>query len=349
MENVLVSVVIPAFNAENYIQDCVHATINQTYRNIEVIIVDDGSEDSTLQICREMASKDARVRILSRTNNGVSTARNEGIDAAKGRYIVFFDADDYPEKTLIEEYIRAIDGWKDKTVSLIATGMYFDNYYNKHVGNKDVVLEVARGYVKGEDYLLSRNSAAMLSWLKLFNFVTNKCYDLDYIKEHHIRFDKNIHIGEDLKFNLDYIEDREGSIGFINSPLYHYVKRTNNSLSISYHNNDLEDTKYIYRRYINWESAQEGATEDNILVLKGIYIYDWVSRLTAIYQEHCRCREYDYLKKKLRCEIRSCEFQRMLKEIYKGKKISTLRYVCLRTGIFEVFYFFRGIYQILKG
>lgn len=349
MENVLVSVVIPAYNAENYIQECLQATVEQTYKNIEVIIVDDGSRDTTLQICRSVAAKDSRVRVLSRTNSGVSAARNEGIKAASGKYIVFFDADDIPERNLIEEYMQSIENWHDKQVSMIVTGMFFDNYYNKHVGDKVVILEVARGYVPGEDYLLSRTSASMLSWLKLFNFVTNKCYDLDYIKENNIHYDENIHIGEDLKFNLDYITGREGCIGFINTPLYHYIKRTNNSLSISYHKNDLEDTKYIYRRYINWESAQEGVTDENILVLKGIYIYDWVSRLTAIYQEHCKCDEFNHLKKKLKREIRSCEFQKMLKDIHKGKKISTLRYVCLRTGIFEVFYFFRGIYQFLKG
>ena len=85
------------------------------------------------------------------------------------------------------------------------------------------------------------------------------------------------------------------------------------------------------------------------MVVKAIFINDWISRLTALYEEHRHEETFASAKKTLKNDIQSVEFQRMLKEIYRAKKISTLRYVCLRTGIFEIFYFFRFIYQILKG
>lgn len=196
---------------------------------------------------------------------------------------------------------------------------------------------------------MSRSSAAVLSWLKLFNFVTNKCYDLKLIRENNIRFDESINIGEDLKFNLDYLDHSPGYIGMINLALYHYVKRRDDSLSISYHISDLEDTKVIYRRFIDWESKQDGVNDDNILVLKGIFVNDWVSRLTAYYEEYGGRSASKLVRRKLQTELRSREFQTLLKEIRKGQKISRFRYLCLRTGNFEVFYFFRGIYQIMKG
>lgn len=344
-----ISVVISTYNAQNYISECLDATINQTYTNLEVIIVDDGSEDDTLSILQSYAAKDSRIKLFRHSNKGVSTTRNKGIQNATGEYIVFFDADDYPEPDLIEAYVNAINEWSEKKVALIGTGMFFDNQYNKYVGNKTYILEVAHGYIEGENYILSRSSAAMLAWLKLFNFVTNKCYDLDIIRKHNILFDSNIHIGEDLKFNLDYLDVEDGNIGIINRALYHYVKRTNNSLSVSYHNMDLEDTKAIYKRFVNWEVNQKDVTVDNVMVVKAIFINDWISRLTALYEEHRHEETFASAKKTLKNDIQSVEFQRMLKEIYRAKKISTLRYACLRTGIFEIFYFFRFIYQILKG
>ncbi|WP_081656924.1 glycosyltransferase family 2 protein [Pseudobutyrivibrio ruminis] len=347
--NPKISVVIPTFNSEKYIFDCIEATINQTYRNIEIMIIDDGSTDGTFSLLQKYALNDSRIKLFKQANKGVSTARNKGIQNATGDYIVFFDADDIPELDLVESYVKALQEWQEKQVAFICTGMFFDNQYNKYVGDKIYILEVAHGYIEGENYILSRSSAATLAWLKLFNFVTNKCYELEFIRKNNILFDESIHIGEDLKFNLDYLDADLGNIGMINRPLYHYVKRTNNSLSISYHNMDLEDTKAIYKRFINWEVNQKNVTVDNTLVVKAIFINDWISRLTALYEEHRHDKTCDLAKITLRHDLQSVEFQRMLKEIHKAKKISTLRYMCLRTGVFEVFYFFRGIYQLLKG
>ena len=346
---ILVSVVIPTYNAEKYISECVEATIRQSYRNIEILVVDDGSKDSTMEICKTYADRDSRIRLFTHENSGVSATRNRGIRHAKGNYIVFLDADDYPEDDMIECYLSALEQWKDKEIAFIVCGMYTDNLYNKHIENTENILESAHGYIRGENYLLGRSSAATLSWLKLFNFVTNKLYDLQRIKENNVWFDNDIKIGEDLKFNLDYLDQSDGYIGMINKPLYHYIKRSDSSLSISYHDGDVEDTKYIYRRLIEWESAQPGVTEDNVLLIKGIYITDWVSRLTSLYEKHHRGEYRALAKRKLREELQSHEFRETLSEVYKAKKISTIRYYSLKVGSFEVFFFLRGIYQLLKG
>ena len=197
--------------------------------------------------------------------------------------------------------------------------------------------------------MLNRSSAAMLAWLKIFNFVTNKCYNLKKIKECGIHFDEGIHIGEDLKFNLDYLDHCPGNIGMRNKPLYHYVKRCDGSLSISYHGNDLADTKCVYKRFINWEASQPEVTDDNVLVIKGIFINDWVNRLTAYYEKYRKDEDAKITKYKIKTEIKSSEFQNMLKDTRKAKKISLLRYMCLRTGIYEHFYLFRSFYQVIKG
>lgn len=349
MKELMLSIVIPVHNAEKYINDCLQAVINQTYNNIEIIVIDDGSTDNTLSILQQYAFKDDRIKIYHHDNKGVSYTRNKGIEVSTGKYVTFIDADDYPEADLAYNYIAAAERWHEKEVSFFMCGMYYDNLYNKNIRNKKYILESTHGYIEGECYLLSRSSAAILAWLGIFNFVTNKCYDLQKIKENNIHFDEGVHIGEDLKFNLDYLDKCPGYIGMKNIALYHYVKRCDDSLSGSYHSQDIEDTKYIYRRFISWESTQYNVLEDNILVLKGIYIHDWVSRLTTYYEQFKGTKKSCMVTRKINKEIRSREFQNTLKEIRKAKKISLLRYICLRTGFYRLFYFFRYLYRIAKG
>ena len=344
----LVSVVIPAYNAEEYLAGCLEATVSQTYSNIEILIVDNGSEDSTMDICKEYADRDGRIRTFSVLKRGVSAARNCGIDNSTGKYIVFFDSDDRPERDLIECYLKAMDEWENKTVALVACGMFYDNIFYRNVLDKISILESQSGFIEGENYLLKRNYAAVLAWLKLFNFVTNKIYSNEVIKHHGIRFDEYVNIGEDLKFNLDYLNKCEGYIGMINKPMYHYIKRNEDSLSFTYHENDVEDTKAIYRRFLDWESQQKGVTEDNLLVIKSIFLTDWISRLSTKSDYYKANGDTKQVAGKLSSEIGCSEFQSMLKQVHKARKISTIKYLALRTRRFEAFCMLREIYQKMK-
>ena len=98
MSSELISIIVPVYKVEKYIDRCVESIINQTYKNIEIILVDDGSPDNCPKICDEWAKKDKRIRVIHKENRGVSSARNVGIDVAKGKYIGFVDSDDYIEK-----------------------------------------------------------------------------------------------------------------------------------------------------------------------------------------------------------------------------------------------------------
>ncbi len=348
-KDALVSVVIPTYNSEEYISGCLDATIRQTYSNIEILLVDNGSSDSTKSICREYAGKDSRIRTFSVVKTGASASRNCGIANSRGRYIVFFDSDDRPERDIIECYIKAMDEWRSKKVSLITSGMFYDNLFHKNVDDKISILEPSRGFIEGENYLLKRHYASTLAWLKIFNFVTNKFYDNEKIKTNNIKFDEEINIGEDLKFNLDYLDCGEGYIGMINKPLYHYIKRNEDSLSLTFHEGDIEDTKTIYRRFIDWESEQNGVTQDSILVIKSIYLTDWLSRMTTMHDHFEDTEGKKAAKIKIDSEISSEEFQSILKEVHKSGKISTIRYMALKTGRFDIFSLLRNIYQRTKG
>ena len=104
-----VSVVVPVYNAEKYIKTCVNSICNQSYKNLEIILVDDGAKDNSPQICDELQKKDGRIKVIHKKNEGAGKSRNRGIDIATGDYILFVDSDDYIKSTLIEKCVKAAD------------------------------------------------------------------------------------------------------------------------------------------------------------------------------------------------------------------------------------------------
>lgn len=108
MKKELISVIIPIYNVENYLERCIKSVINQTYKNFELILVNDGSQDRSGKICEEYAKKDSRIIVIHKKNGGLSDARNKGIDICKGDFITFIDSDDYVEKQYLEILYNAI-------------------------------------------------------------------------------------------------------------------------------------------------------------------------------------------------------------------------------------------------
>jgi len=122
MENTpLLSVIVPVYNVENYLARCVDSILNQTYRNLEVILVDDGAKDSSGAICDSYAGKDSRVRVIHKENGGLSSARNAGLDVCRGEYIAFVDSDDWIEP---ESYEKMLETALELDVKLVCGGRY---------------------------------------------------------------------------------------------------------------------------------------------------------------------------------------------------------------------------------
>ena len=108
IENQIVSIIVPVYNVQEYIKDCINSIICQTYKELEIILVDDGSSDNSLQICKDMAQKDNRIVVLSQLNSGVVNARKNGVNRATGKYIMFVDSDDYVNSDYVESMIVLI-------------------------------------------------------------------------------------------------------------------------------------------------------------------------------------------------------------------------------------------------
>lgn len=108
MRSEFVSVIVPAYNVESYIEVCINSIINQTYNNYEIIIIDDGSSDNTYEICKKIRNSNSKIKLHRQENQGVSVARNVGMSLAKGKYYIFVDADDMVSKYYIETLVNAI-------------------------------------------------------------------------------------------------------------------------------------------------------------------------------------------------------------------------------------------------
>ena len=130
MENKCISIIIPVYNCEKYISRCLRSIINQTYKNLQIIVVNDGSTDNTLNICEDIARNDSRIEIYSKENGGVSSARNLGLKKVKGDYISFVDADDFLEVNMFSKMIYSL-----KDEDLIVCNFYIvDEKGNKENG-----------------------------------------------------------------------------------------------------------------------------------------------------------------------------------------------------------------------
>lgn len=183
-----VSVIVPVYNTEKHLNRCVESIVSQTYSNWELILVDDGSRDKSGKICDEYADSDERIRTVHKQNGGVSSARNCGIEHAKGRYITFVDADDYIYESFLEEMLSKA------SADLIICG--FDNSGDDKFSpeNIDVDLHSEPGAVYN---LVNLPYYLDTPWCKLFR--------KDVINTNNVRFNQNMKLSEDTLFSYQYL------------------------------------------------------------------------------------------------------------------------------------------------
>lgn len=227
----LVSVIIPAYNAAGNITKLLHNILSQTYNHLEVIVINDGSTDQTSNLVAEIAKTDTRVILLDQSNQGVSSARNHGLELTNGEYIIFVDADDSIRPDMISVMLRSATEHPD---SLIVCG--------KKIGNYKILLPAFAGLVK--DKLKSHILRSILKNGLLYS-PCNKIYRAAIIKQHQIHFPKKVNYGEDLIFNLDYMKHID-SIFYIREPLYLY-RLSNTGLS-SHSSEEFKDRTIMYRK-----------------------------------------------------------------------------------------------------
>jgi len=243
-ENCLISIVIPVYNAEKYLGGCLNSIQNQTYKNFEVILVNDGSIDHSETICKEFVEVDTRFRYFLKVNGGASSARNFGLDHVTGDFITFIDADDWVDENHLEVLINNIkENNSDMAVSSIKK---FDNVSSFEF----------RVYSNQEKYLLNYNKLNRDEFLVIlpklihasnsYKIAVSKLFKKELVKD--IRFDESIVYGEDLDF---------------------FFKIYNNINSISY----VDEVTYVYRLHDESTSSKfnQQYAEQELLIYKKMY------------------------------------------------------------------------------
>ena len=188
-----ISVVVPIYNAEKYLKKCLDSIINQTYDNLEIILVNDGSTDKSLEICESVRNGDSRITIINKENKGVSTARNKGIESSNGEFIIFIDADDYLDKNMFEILVE--DAIKNN-IDLVMCG-----YRNVDI-NGNILYESSPMDEKYFDVKTFKNNLFKTNYYR--ELICNKLFRLEIIKNNNIRFREDIHINENILFLLDF-------------------------------------------------------------------------------------------------------------------------------------------------
>ena len=207
-----VSVIVPIYNTENELPGCVQSILDQTFSDIEIILVDDGSTDSCPQMCDTYAEQDSRVLVLHKENGGLSDARNTGLLAAKGEYILYVDSDDYIEKEAVEQLLRGdLPG-----VDLIAGAL--SNWH----GDRQTI-QRRTGFEDGKIY--TAKDFIITSVINRVFIITawSFMYRRNYLIENKLFYKKGV-VHEDLYLSMDLLLHADGII-YIDFPFYNYVER----------------------------------------------------------------------------------------------------------------------------
>lgn len=237
----LLTVVVPIYNVEKYLHRSFDRIVNQSYKNLEIIFVDDGSKDNSLSICREYEKKDNRIRIIHKENGGISSARNTGIVASRGGYITFSDPDDYIDFDIYSRMMHCI-GSNQSDICVCDMSVFDeDDPICEQTGTSlDAVEPLTLNY--GKELI---RSGIIYPYLGIsnepvdaghFNSVNNKIFKTEIIKKYNIRFREDLRAGEDSLFVMEYLLYIQ-KYTYYKKSLYNYCVREG-SLSRSY-NSDL--------------------------------------------------------------------------------------------------------------
>ncbi|MCI8530034.1 MAG: glycosyltransferase family 2 protein [Lachnospiraceae bacterium] len=241
-----VSIIIPIYNAEQYLGQTLSSVIRQTYHNIEILLINDGSTDGSLRICRNYEQLDQRIRIINIDNHGVSHARNKGIQEATGDYIQFVDSDDTISTHMTE---RLVDTLISYDTDMVICGMRSVHLADGKVEKHE---DWTPSYL-GKECILSKTEfeedfSAILLYTVLLEGPCNKLYKKKFLTENNIIFPEDKNLGEDFILNLSYFK-LLNSIAFISDILYFYFHRSQESLTERYHKNLFDNQIAMLREF----------------------------------------------------------------------------------------------------
>lgn len=321
----MISIIVPVYNCISSIERCIGSIQSQTLTDWELLLVDDGATDGSGSLCDQFASSDNRIHALHKSNGGVSSARNMGLDHAKGEYVMFCDSDDWAESDWCEKLYIAASEHPD---CLPICNYYRNTSIGQSINRQAWCEKLDECIAKADFFHLNQQELLGIPWNKIFNRAR--------LEENHIRFCADLSLGEDLVFNLDYLHCMTGGFIFVNTPLYHYSVGSADSLSAKYYP-DLSGIYHtLYLRIKDEMCHIPGAYEkwNSEYLHSYFFAFDRVFRNTwSKKSEVSLLRKWQYNISQFHCQ----EFQTCRKAIQKGY-INILQYYGLQTNSFLIYW-----------
>lgn len=254
----LVSVIVPAYNVESYISTCVESVVGQTYKHIEIILIDDGSVDSTGSILDGFSVEDERIKVIHQKNSGVSSARNRGLDEAMGDFVMFIDSDDWIDRDMVE---KMVDTSLSEKADIVSCGMRYvnmagkirENFYGAHptgtrLDSRESFSEIVKELIYGGGSLCCRLISRELTYA--------------------YRFIEGMRISEDQEWLLRVIQNVDCMV-YLQEPLYNVRVRQGSATTKSLPS-DVADIEVVNREIISW--AQENGMVDSNVIANALFV-----------------------------------------------------------------------------
>lgn len=269
IEDILVSVIIPVYNVEKYLWDCVESFVHQTYKNIQILLIDDGSIDTSGYLCDEMARIDKRIEVFHKPNEGLGLTRNYGLKHVRGKYVLFADSDDYIDKSAIEKMLNVAEA---ESAQLVIGGfvkvtneknILFEEKYKYEVFEKDRV----------KDELLPRMIGSLPEGRdSIFTMAWGKLYLTDSILENNVFYpSERIIQSEDLAFQLDYIPYIRKAI--VLEETFYYYRNNPESLTMKYKENRFEEAIKVYQYVLDKVDEKKMPSNTYLRADKMLFVY----------------------------------------------------------------------------
>ena len=281
LSNVTISILMPVYNSQEYLKNTVQGVINQSYKEWELILVDDGSKDNSKNICIELQKFDNRIRFINKENTGVSDTRNIALDNAKGKYIAFIDSDDSVHK----DYLKILLSSIEKSNGQLAVC----GFKERKISTNGQIEELSRVFYPKEVIAIEDMKDLIMDFGNsgLLNPLWNKLYSRKIIEENNIRFKEEVETGEDFIFNLQYFR-KINNICFSKGELYYYIRRNNNSITYQYIDNMYEKGLEIHNLLEDFLKDMNFYNSKNKYILYGNHLMGVFSAFLNLFHKDCK-------------------------------------------------------------
>lgn len=294
--NKKVSMIVPIYNSENFLKECLDSIINQIYKNIEIILVNDGSLDDSEKICLLFQELDTRIKYYYIDNSGVSAARNYGLNKATGDYICFVDSDDIISPSYVLDFIEIIN----ENVNFVCCDL---NKFDLKVNINHVNDKVLKKY--------SGNQKYQILYEECQAYMPNRIFERKIIEENNIRFDENIHMCEDLLFNFEYLNNCE-SVVYLKKCNYYYRVYSSSASKVTKNKNWFSVYDVLLKIILNFDNF-DIYTKRKFIYFCNTIIIEASLRRKKINDFNIKIEEERNIKK----FVENCNCKMFFKDIFK--------------------------------